>query len=147
MSTINKLTPEAKEQRTQLEQELSHAGFEGEENGNRKYKNLDTHVLPLLRILGFQVSRVFTLLGLSLMICVQDWGYTLWRLSTGITINNDTGSVYLIPIRTVSGSPQIEPGGPLKPGDQAYVDNGVKLQPELDCLFIVRKKNQQARRD
>lgn len=61
MSTIDKLPPEAEEQRMRLEQELSHAGFVDEMNGNRKYKNLDTHVLPLLRILGLQVSKGFTL--------------------------------------------------------------------------------------
>ena len=65
----------------------------------------------------------------------------MWRFSTAITLNNETGPVYIVPIRTISGTPQIEPGGPLKPGFKTYV-NGVHLHPELDCLFIVplRKK-------
>ena len=75
----------------------------------------------------------------SLTICVQEWGFTLWRFSTGVTVENETGPVHLIPIHTVSRTPRIEPGGPLKPGFKVYV-NDVKLQPELDCLFIVPRK-------
>lgn len=69
MSVTDKLTPEAEEQRARLEEQLPQAGFDADENGNRKYKNLGAHVLPLLRILGLQISRVYSSRDISDDLC------------------------------------------------------------------------------
>ncbi len=69
MSVTDKLTPEAEEQRARLEEQLPQAGFDADENGNRKYKNLGLHVLPLLRILGLQISRVYSSRDISDDLC------------------------------------------------------------------------------
>ena len=59
-TTTEKLTPQADEQRARLEEKLLTAQFDEDENGNRKYKNLGAHVLPLLQILGLHVSGVYS---------------------------------------------------------------------------------------
>jgi len=127
MSITDTLSSEAEELRHRLEEQLPNVGFDRDNKGNRQYKNVSAYVLPLLGALN-----------------LQDWGYTLWRFSTTITINNETGPVYLIPICNISGEPQIIPGGPLTPGSKTYA-NHVELKPELDCLFIIpMKKNESA---
>ncbi|MCJ1235125.1 hypothetical protein MMC14_003089 [Varicellaria rhodocarpa] len=125
--TPEKLTPQAEEIRARLEEQLLSATTEPDKDGNLKYTNLGLHVLPLLQILG-----------------LQEWGFTAWRFSKAKIIKNDTGPVYLIPLRIVSGTPRLEgtsqvEGCLLEPGFKVYM-NEMKLQPELDCLFLVPKK-------
>ncbi|MCJ1235120.1 hypothetical protein MMC14_003084 [Varicellaria rhodocarpa] len=126
--TPEKLTAPAEEKRVRLEEQFSLAITEPDRDGNLKYMNLGPHVLPLLQILG-----------------LQEWGFTVWRFSKAKTINNETGPVYFVPLRTVSGTPCIE-GTPqvegclLEPGYKVYM-NEMRLQPELDCLFIVPKRS------
>ena len=140
--TPEKLTPQAEEIRARLEEQLLSATTEPDKDGNLKYTNLGLHVLPLLQILGLQVIDC-SCLEIPLIIC-QEWGFTAWRFSKAKIIKNDTGPVYLIPLRIVSGTPRLEgtsqvEGCLLEPGFKVYM-NEMKLQPELDCLFLVPKK-------
>ena len=59
MLTTTKLTSQAEEQRAQLEEKLLTAQFDVDENGNRKYKNLGVHVVPLLQSLELQIYYVY----------------------------------------------------------------------------------------
>ena len=56
MAITDMLTPEAEEQRVQLEKQLKHAEIEKDGEGNIKYKNLGEHVLPILRNLGLKLE-------------------------------------------------------------------------------------------
>ena len=57
MSDFEKLTPEAELRRLALEEWLQNADFDKLANGNRLYKNVREHVLPLLKILGLEVNK------------------------------------------------------------------------------------------
>ena len=57
MPNFEKLSPEAEKQRLILEEWLPSADFEKDDVGDRKYKNVRAHVLPLLEILGLQVRK------------------------------------------------------------------------------------------
>ena len=74
----------------------------------------------------------------------QHLGYTVWRISNRITIQNKTGPGYLNPIR-VSGSPSLNPGGQQQPGWYTYYPDDTELTPELDCIFVAKRRDWRAR--
>ncbi|KAL4961397.1 uncharacterized protein BDV14DRAFT_126130 [Aspergillus stella-maris] len=120
-----------------LQQAIKHALIKKTVDGNIQYSNraLDTTVAPLLKSLN-----------------LDHLGYAAWKIVKAITIENETGPEYIIPIETVQGDPMISipienenenfaetifvPGEHLYPGSYIYHDGTVRLSAELICLFV-----------
>ncbi|MCJ1258727.1 hypothetical protein MMC24_006560 [Lignoscripta atroalba] len=119
---------QGKEMLKQIEDELPRLiSRNHDSHGNREYEPnsiLDAKVRPLL--VNLQLS--------------QHLGYTVWRISNRITIQNKTGPGYLNPIR-VSGSPSLNPGGQQQPGWYTYYPDDTELTPELDCIFVAKRRD------
>lgn len=64
---------------------------------------------------------------------------TLWRFSVAAKIERgNSAPVHIVPIRVITGEPQIVGKGLLKPGFMIF-GNDLTITPELDCLIIGRK--------
>ena len=134
----HKINPQGKKLLEEVEKELSHIKLcDRDTLGNRKYEKnemLDNTVMPLLANLGLDVCDDATAYP-SATYYEQHLGYTAWHISNSIPIRNTTGPAYLIPIR-ISGSPCLNPGGPLQPGWYTCYTVETQLDPELDCIFV-----------
>ncbi|KAL4780269.1 hypothetical protein BJX76DRAFT_50155 [Aspergillus varians] len=118
-----------------LQQAIKLAAIKKTENGNVQYSNrsLDTTVAPLLKSLH-----------------LDHLGYAAWKIMKAITIENETGPEYIIPVETVQGDPIISiptenedcsetiftPSDNLRPGSYLYHDGTVRLSAGLICLFV-----------
>jgi hypothetical protein len=145
MSTIKhyEITPQGQELLKQIEDELPQIKLlKSDDHGNREYEpnaKLDAKVMPLLENLELSVREDAIIMSKQLLNIWQNLGYTVWRISNRITIHNETGPGYLIPVH-ISGSPCLTPGGPQKPGSYTYYSVDTELSPELDCIFLAQHR-------
>ena len=67
---------------------------------------------------------------------MQHLGYTGWKITARITIQNKTGPESIIPVVKISDTASLVPGGRLEPGTYIYHTATVHLIPALVCLFV-----------
>ncbi|RDH26740.1 hypothetical protein BDQ94DRAFT_131111 [Aspergillus welwitschiae] len=136
-TTVRKMDIDSEGQKSleSLQRDIKHAVIKKTENGNVQYSNrsLDATVAPLLKSLH-----------------LDHLAYAAWKIVKTITIENETGPEYIIPVETVQGDPIISiptkdencpegiftPSESLRPGSYVYHDGTVRLTAGLICLFV-----------
>ena len=106
--------------------------------------DLNVYVTPLLASVGLQVCHGLSLKDLWVTI-FQELAFTTWWISKPVIICNPLSRLYIFSICTILGQPRIlqnntEKDGQLKthlltPGEYIGTEDGLNLQPELECVF------------
>ncbi|EEH22947.1 hypothetical protein PABG_05158 [Paracoccidioides brasiliensis Pb03] len=117
---ITRLSEKVEEKRNEIKRIIARDA-ESYEGDNKQYNMKDTNEIlkDMISEMGF-----------------KDMDWTMWLFTKSTTIINNSRSMYLIPIYTLSGNPEIVPGGALLEGCSIHITDEPWLRPKAVIVFI-----------
>lgn len=137
--TDSSLSEEAKTLLENLANALPGIKTQDDGKGNLKYehKAVSPFVKPILRTAGLTVWLAMSFGCAISNERLQDWKFTVWKWHTSFMWEDLPGSVYIIPVCSISESARSEPGGVLKYGVMRRIDGKVNVEPTFAAIFAV----------